>query len=153
MKFSRFRTASHAAAGLSLMAIAAGIMALSSPAAGSPPEKSIPDAPSPTMAATPAHMWSAEALADLAKEVDASEREGLDPAAYRHPALERPMTGAETDRIATGVALALATDYARGRIDDPSRLSWHIERPSFDMEKLSADLDSAVRSNRLRPWL
>ena len=81
----------------------------------------------------PVALWSAASLADLRAEVAASAGDGLEPAAYGVEALDGRSPGADTDRIATAIATALASDYARGSIDDPTKLDWHIARPAADL--------------------
>ena len=146
MRFYAGKVAAFAASiGSSLLTVASVIAAIPAPAAAIP-------IPAPAQAAP---LWSAQALADLYAEAKAAELEGLDPAAYDLAGLATIAAGgdgAATDRIATSLALALATDYARGRIEDPSRFGWHIER-DVDLNQLAANLQAAVRQNRVRPWL
>ena len=135
--------------GLSLIAVAADLAMLTAPAVGNV-------TPPPVQTAEPARpaaLWSADALDSLRAEVAAAESEGLDPAAYPLAQLQGRPEGAETDRIATGIALSLAEDYAHGRVPDHSRSGWHIESHAADMSRLSAELNDAVRQNRLRTWL
>ena len=136
-------------AGLSLVAVAADLVMLAAPAAGN-------ITPQATATAAPdraAHLWSAAALEALTAEVAAADREGLDSSAYPVAELQGRGEGPETDRVATAIALALAEDYAHGRVPDHSRPGWHIENHSADMSRLSSELQRALSEQRLREWL
>ncbi len=139
-----------ASASLSVLAVTTVLGLVATPALGTAPEAaSTVAAPAP---AIPAALWSSEALSALQLEVMAAAGEGLDAGAYDLAALQGRAPGPETDRIATSIALALADDYARGRVEDPSRLSWHIERRA-DPNALASGLRAALAANRVGPWL
>jgi murein L,D-transpeptidase YcbB/YkuD len=103
--------------------------------------------------ARPASLWTPATIGALKAEIEAAASEGLDPAAYDAAALDRLGDAPETDRIATSIALSLAEDYSRGRIDDTTRFGWHIERDDADAARLTAQLRLALADNRLQPWL
>ncbi len=132
---------------LGTLAVTSALFTVTEPALGSPAQAVQLEAP------RPAALWSAESLAALKAEAAAAEMEGLDPKAYDVAVLAGLAEGAEADRVATSIALALAGDYARGRIKDTSRFGWHIERNSADAPRLAQDLAAALRENRLQHWL
>jgi murein L,D-transpeptidase YcbB/YkuD len=138
-----------ASAGLSALAVTTVLGLVATPALGTPPEISATSVAAP---AVPAALWSAEALSALQIEVMAAAGEGLDPGAYDLAALKGRAPGIETDRIANAIALALADDYSRGRVDDPSRLSWHIARRAGP-DALASGLRAALAANRVAAWL
>lgn len=104
-----------------------------------------------------ASLWSAEAVQTLESEIQASAAEGLDPAAYDAAGLQSVLTahgeGAETDAKASQVALALAGDYSRGRIENKTRLGWYIDPETGADDRLASELKSALQQNRLHDWL
>lgn len=111
----------------------------------------------PPASARPAtqQLWSVEAVRELQAEAAAAADEGLDPGAYDLSALAVAAARGEsaaTDQAATRVALALARDYAQGRVTDKRRFDWHIEQAA-DLNQISAGLRAALQDNRLRPWL
>ncbi|WP_324749917.1 L,D-transpeptidase family protein [Sphingomonas sp. LY54] len=149
MRFSAGRHMPGAMASLVLLSV--GVLGTGA-SAGPVPTVAPEAAPAPVRAM---HLWSADALRELADEVRAAEREGLDSAAYDLPALDAAIVrgeSADTDRIATAAALALARDYLQGRVADRSRFGWHIERGE-DGGSLAAGLQGAVRDGRVQPWL
>ena len=113
-------------------------MTIASTSAAAP--EAVEAAPVVAAAEAPTSLWSAASLADLRAEVAAAAGEGLEPNAYGIAALDGHNPGAETDRIATRIATALAVDYARGSVDDPSKLDWHIERPAADPNWLTTQV-------------
>lgn len=115
---------------------------------------SLPEQPAPNRPA-PRQLWSMDSIRQLQAEALAASHEGLDPEAYDLAGLAAAAAigeSAATDRAATRVALALARDYAQGRVTDRRRFDWHIESAA-DLNRLSTDLNAALRENRLRPWL
>ncbi|HEV2747985.1 MAG TPA: L,D-transpeptidase family protein [Allosphingosinicella sp.] len=106
--------------------------------------------------AAPTPFWSPAALSDLQAEALAAEQEGLDASAYgleEIAALAARGPSGALDDAATQAAVALARDYAVGRVPDSRRTGWHIPRDDLDRERLILQLEAAIRSNRLRPWL
>jgi len=100
--------------------------------------------------------WSlanARALLAVAEE---SRQEGLDPAHYRTDALRAAIaagqSGPALDALADAAALALAHDYADGRIDDKQALDWHFQ-PDTDPNRLNVALGEALASGRVENWL
>lgn len=120
-------------------------------ALGSPNSEPVREAPRPQ------HLWSMEAVRALQAEALAAEAEGLDPRAYALAALDAALARegeSETvDRLATDVALALARDYAHGRVTERRRFDWHIEADSADPDSLAGELQLALKEKRLRHWL
>lgn len=100
--------------------------------------------------------WSMENARMLLSLVAESVQEGLDPTLYGAEALRAAVdggqTGATLDLLATATALRLAHDYADGRIEDKQALDWHI-RSETDPDRLATDLDGALDTGRLAPWL
>lgn len=100
--------------------------------------------------------WSTENVRTLLRLVAESAQEGLDPTSYGTEALSAALasgqTGATLDVLATATALRLAHDYADGRIDNKEALDWHI-RSDTDPNRLATDLNGALDSGRLAPWL
>lgn len=141
-----------ASAGLSLLAVTTMLFAIGGPAVGSQTDETA----SPAAASAPARpgsLWSPSSIAALQAEIQAAAAEGLEPAAYDAAALRGIAEGPEADRLATSLVIALAQDYARGRIDDASRFGWHIERNDANANSLGQQLHAALREDRLRPWL
>ncbi|MBS0315304.1 MAG: L,D-transpeptidase family protein [Proteobacteria bacterium] len=101
--------------------------------------------------------WSAENGRALIAEIAASASEGLDPADYSAAALEAELNrsgGGETfDRMADAAALKLAHDYLLGAIDNKAAYDWHIDRADGDPSRLAMQLQQAVASGRIQPWL
>ncbi|HEX8533296.1 MAG TPA: L,D-transpeptidase family protein [Allosphingosinicella sp.] len=141
-----------ASAGLSLLAVTTMLFAIGGPAAGSQTEETASPAAAPAPG-RPAGLWSASSIAALQAEIEAAAAEGLEPEAYNAAALRGIGEGPEADRLATSLAIALAQDYARGRIEDASRFGWHIQRNDADANSLGQQLYAALRQDRLRPWL
>jgi len=67
----------------------------------------------------------------------------------RRRRLDRPAE----QRAADAAALALARDYAQGRITDRSAFDWHIERSPYETADLPARLADALARGEVRPWL
>ncbi len=153
----RLIRASHAGwlASLSFGALVASTaIGQSMPANGGQSEQASAALAAPVAAqAAPASLWSDADLAALKSEVVAAAGEGLDPAAYGVEALSGLRAGPQADRIATATALAIAEDYANGRVEDPKRYGWHIARPGADPELLNRQLRAALAAGRLQPWL
>jgi murein L,D-transpeptidase YcbB/YkuD len=152
----RLIRASHAGwiASLSFGALVASTaIGQSPPVAGKDGEPAAAVASVAAQPVAPANLWLDADIAPLRSEVVAAAREGLDPSAYGVEALSGLAAGAEADRIATGIALAIAQDYANGRVEDPSRYGWHIARPVADPELFNRQLRAALASGRLQPWL
>lgn len=150
-------TACLGSTGLSLLTTASVFAASPTLTDGEPPAA---PAPAPIVASAlpaPVHLWSAQAINDLQSEAMAAEQEGLDPAAYDIATLLSTYAARgeseDTDRVASAIALGVARDYASGRIIDKSRFDWHIDANADDLNRLSAELQSALRGHRLRPWL
>ncbi|HEV2747984.1 MAG TPA: hypothetical protein VGW34_11875, partial [Allosphingosinicella sp.] len=88
-------------------------------------------------------------------EAKAAELGGLDPGACDLAGLATVAAAgdsAATDRAAQAIALAVATHYTRGRIDDGSRSGSPIAQDA-DPDRLAAGLHAALRENRVRAWL
>jgi murein L,D-transpeptidase YcbB/YkuD len=119
------------------------------------PEASAPVTAQPIMQPVSHHLWSIETIRDLQAEALAAGDEGLDPQAYDVAAVAAAAAFGESaaaDQAATRTALALARDYAQGRVTDKRRFDWHIETPT-DLNALTGELYAAIREKRLRPWL
>jgi murein L,D-transpeptidase YcbB/YkuD len=143
-----------ASAGLSAIAVTTMLFTVAEPAIGSQTQTDVAvEAARPVEAPRPAAFWSTASLQALKAEAAAAEAEGLDPAAYDLAALAGLAEGPDADRIATSIALSLAEDYSRGRVEDTSRLGWHIGRSPADANRLMQELAAALRENRLQPWL
>jgi len=101
--------------------------------------------------------WPADGLRPLLAAVDASRDEGLRPADYRRDALadaiESGASDAATDTLATETALALAHDYADGRIRNRARFDWHVTHAPTPPATLDADLRKAVAGGTLDTYL
>ena len=136
-----------AAGTLSLLTSASMVASPSMAEGGSNPESVAPSS----------YMWSHAAVTELQQELATISREGLDPGSYDGAYLAQILAtkgeSAEMDAAATRVALAVARDYAHGRVDESARVDWHIETAAPDRERLSAGLIQALRTNTLRPWL
>ena len=95
-------------------------------------------------------------LTDLLAAVEESRADGLEPADYRLTELRRVLAhglGAEVDRLAQNAALALAHDYAHGRVAVRDRFDWFVAAPPPDPEALGKGLDQALAEGRVRNWL
>ena len=111
----------------------------------------------PVRAAIPAlPIWSPTALRQLLHVVESSREEGLHPADYRRDTLatlvREAAHGRAVDALAEGAARSLAHDYAGGRVARRKRVDWHVA-PPVALATLDADLDAAVRSDRVDAYL
>ncbi|MBS0504143.1 MAG: L,D-transpeptidase family protein [Proteobacteria bacterium] len=108
--------------------------------------------PAPTLG-----RWSAAAGQALIDEITGSAAEGLTPADYQLDTLSAELArsgGGETfDRMADAAALKLAHDYLLGAIDNKAAYDWHIDRADGDPSRLAMQLQQAVASGRIQPWL
>jgi len=143
----------HWLAGLPLVAVA--VLTFNGPApAGMSNEAGAPAAVAPP--AQPAPHWSADNLRALLSLVEQSAAEGLDPAYYQPSTLRQLVdagrVGEDVDQVAYRTALALAHDYADGRVADKQALGWYMAAPA-DPEKLGVQLDHALADGRLAEWM
>jgi L,D-transpeptidase YcbB len=100
--------------------------------------------------------WSADAARDLVTAVKASRAEGLRPSDYGLARLEAALergSGAELDAVASPAALALARDYAFGRVSDREALGWHMDADANRMNALMSGLAQAVASGEVRSFM
>jgi murein L,D-transpeptidase YcbB/YkuD len=101
--------------------------------------------------------WPANAGHALLQEIAAAEAEGLDPADYQLAALteelKRSGGGPTFDRMADAAALKLAHDYLLGAIANKAAYDWHIERKDGEPSQLAMQLQHAVASGKVQPWL
>jgi murein L,D-transpeptidase YcbB/YkuD len=101
--------------------------------------------------------WTDAELRDLSDAVAAADREGLRPSDYGAAALraivEAKRTGPGVDAIANGAALALARDYAAGRIRNRHRFNWYIDGTGPDSAVLAGQVAAARGQGRLSGWL
>jgi hypothetical protein len=96
------------------------------------------------------YAWSLDQVRVLIREVDASRRHGLDPAAYGLAALRAELVLCEQlwntpgsrqlDTLARAAALALANDYRRLRAETPAPVR-------------AAELDAVLGAGQVGPWL
>ncbi|MEH3107691.1 MAG: L,D-transpeptidase family protein [Sphingomonas fennica] len=141
----------------SIAAIAIGSTALI--AAAAPSATAAPSAEwanRATVATPAAERWSLDQAKALRRELAASADEGLRPADYGAEALDAAIAGGRgpaLDAAADAAALALARDYAQGRITDRSAFDWHIERSPYETADLPARLAVAVDRGEVRSWL
>ncbi|HET8611703.1 MAG TPA: L,D-transpeptidase family protein, partial [Sphingomonas sp.] len=123
------------------------------PAPAAEPAKPLPPPPDPL---TLAH-WSADDLRQVRDVVTSVDGEGLDANDYDPDALDRLIrenaTGPAADAIADRSALALAHDFALGRVTRRARFGWHIEQAPVPDALLHADLARAVRTHGVRAYL
>jgi L,D-transpeptidase YcbB len=140
-----------------LAGVAAGTLSLLTSASIVASPSMAQEGANPRVEAPSPYSWSRTAVAELQQELGIVSQEGLDPANYDGADLDQVLKtkgeSAETDAAATRVALAIARDYAHGRVDEHARIDWHIATVTPDMERLSAGLTQALRTNSLRPWL
>jgi murein L,D-transpeptidase YcbB/YkuD len=100
--------------------------------------------------------WSLAAAADLLDAVDRSADHGLDPDDYGADALRLAMRrgrGLALDEAAAATGLALARDYARGRLARPANFGWHIGGDALDDQALAAGLSMAAERGRAAAWI
>ncbi|PTQ11514.1 L,D-transpeptidase [Sphingomonas oleivorans] len=126
--------------------------------ASAPPDATEQEAAAPIAepAAPQVPHWSQAAAQELIETVEAAGREGLDPADYGPSELRHALEqgeGPALDAAARATALALARDYALGRVTDRARVGWHIKRPPDELGDLEMRLDEAVRQGQIRTWL
>ena len=99
--------------------------------------------------------WSAESVGQLAKIVEASSAEGLDPSFYNLTELRRAAQGGEgaaLDAAADAAALTLARDYLFGHVSDRGDMGWMIQRPAYEQAQLADRLSKAVASGDIRKF-
>ena len=113
----------------------------------SPPEA--PPAAAPIAAPAPIAplVWTDTAARETLAEVQASAKEGLNPANYAPAALEAALQSGDEAAIAAAAEaswMALAKDYAAGHTPVASRLGWKSPPPRSDPEFLRAKLAEAL---------
>lgn len=100
--------------------------------------------------------WSLDSARSLVALIEESAQEGLNPSDYRlaelRSAIDSGDQGASLDALATAAALALAHDYADGRIDDKQALDWHMDAAA-DANVLMLALQGALDRGDLRQWM
>jgi len=99
--------------------------------------------------------WSMAAARDLRKAVEASGREGLNPKDYGLARLVDAIDGGEgaaLDAAANTSAMALAHDYAFGRVGDRTAMDWYIAG-SGDAVMLARGLEQAIAAGKPREYL
>jgi len=99
--------------------------------------------------------WTIEAAHDLEKAVEASRREGLNPDDYGLARLAAAIDvgqGAALDGAAYASALALAHDYAFGRVGDREAMDWYIANGA-DLNGLATGLQQALAAGKPRAFL
>lgn len=101
--------------------------------------------------------WSPATVNQLLAAVEASRDEGLRPADYQKAALadavKSGLSGPALEALATRSAVALAHDYAYGRIVHREKFNWHIGNPVPPVATREADLANAVNEGRLAGYL
>ena len=100
--------------------------------------------------------WTTQAAEQPAGEIAASADEGLRPQDYGLARLHRAMAagaGAELDQAANASALALARDYAQGRVGNREQFDWFIERSPYETADIPARLSDAVARGEVRRYL
>jgi murein L,D-transpeptidase YcbB/YkuD len=103
-------------------------------------------------APAPALHWTPQAAAALVEIIEGAAAQGLDPAAYAPAAIERAAVAgdpARLDAVATAAALALAGDYAAGRVPPGERVGWHIAGPARSEPALRATIAGGLQAGRL----
>ena len=103
-------------------------------------------APGGVAAPPPPPPWTAPQRAALQEAIRGADAEGLRSEDYR-------VTAQDDDARATGQALALAHDYAAGRIRNRARFGWHVDHPAPSPAELAAALIAARGEDRLGAWL
>ena len=102
-----------------------------------------------------ASQWSVDAARQLAEVIAGAAAEGLQPNEYGQARLHRAIedgVGPALDAVANQAALALARDYAFGRVADREGMDWHIAAdPRF--ATLAADLQTAIAAGKPRAFL
>jgi len=100
--------------------------------------------------------WSTSNTRALLAAIEASAKEGLNPADYSldmlKSAVEAEQKGPALDTIADAAAMRLAHDYADGRIDDKEAFDWHLGKRA-DTNALASGLNDAIATDRLAEWL
>ncbi len=112
-----------------------------------------PARPSPP----PSPPWTQAQLSDLLSAIVRADANGLRAGDYRagelRGALAARQTGKPVDAIADAAALALAHDYAAGRIRNRHRFNWYIDYAGPDAATMRRLIVAAREDQRLDTWL
>jgi L,D-transpeptidase YcbB len=150
----RSRTSKHLGSAALKAALLVGVLALATSPAPAPPlgQETGASLAGPAQAGG----WTRSMLTDLLAAVEEARAEGLEPADYRSTELRRVLAddfGSEADRLAQNTALALAHDFAHGRVTGRARFDWFVASSAPAPETLRKELDQALAQGRVRDWL
>jgi L,D-transpeptidase YcbB len=101
-------------------------------------------------AATP--HWTQNDARALSAVIARIDQDGLDPADYDQPTLDRIIAkgeSAELDAIALGTFQRLASDIWQGHVRGNSRIGWHISGPVADRDALDELATYALTGHRV----
>jgi len=104
-------------------------------------------APAPPPPPPPPPPWTPAQLRDLAAAVGEADAEGLRASDYHLDALQQ----APSEPRATQTALALAHDFAAGRVNR-HKFNWYIDYAGPSDDQLRQQIIAARQQGRLKPW-
>ena len=113
--------------------------------------------PIATPAPPPAPPWAVPQLRELVEAIGRADGEGLRSSDYTPDALQRAVeagrTGPDVDTLADTAALALAHDFAAGRVRNHHRFNWYIDYAGPPLDTLGAQIVAARTGGHLGSWL
>lgn len=112
---------------------------------------------SSTASPAPAPLWTSSQFNDLLKVIEQANAEGLRASDYNIDALRATAGDKQIDArvsaLASTSALALAHDFAAGRIRNRHRFNWYIDYVGPSPADLAASLLAARTQGKLKDWL
>lgn len=125
--------------------------------AGRPGPKIVPTSASLTASPAPAPLWTSPQLKDLIEVIEQADAEGLRASDYKIDALRAAAADQQIDArvsaLASTSALAIAHDFAAGRIRNRHRFNWYIDYVGPSPADLTVSLLSARTQGKLKGWL
>jgi murein L,D-transpeptidase YcbB/YkuD len=112
---------------------------------------------SSTASPASAPLWTSSQLDDLLEVIQQAEAEGLRTSDYNIDELRatagEKQIGARVSALASTSALALAHDFAAGRIRNRHRFNWYIDYVGSSPANLAVSLLAARTQGKLKDWL